>query len=84
MERLLKLIRMVGMFILLFSMVLFTLKIVDFITIRAIIFALVFVNSSVEAYILHRNKRSIGAAKIMMIVASAILFVMDFIKLVQN
>lgn len=82
MERLLKLIRMVGMFIVLFSMVLFTLKIIDYLTIRAIIFAIVFVNYSVEAYILHKNKRSIGAAKIIMIVAFGTLFVMDFIKLV--
>lgn len=80
-EKLLNNIYIVGGVIVVASLALYTFKIIETMHLKAIIFTLVFISKSLEAFILHKSKRKIGAGLILMIVGSLILSVANLVEI---
>lgn len=83
-QKILSKITIFGGFIVLLSLALYTFKIIDLEIVKAIIFSLVAIKYSFEAYILHKNKRSIGASRILMIIGFGVLGIMTIIEIFQR
>lgn len=80
-EKLLNNIYTVGGVIVISSLALYCFKIINIKHLNAIIFTLVFISKSLEAFILHKSKRKIGAGLILIIIGSLILSVMNFVEI---